>query len=277
MSGLRHALLLLLAAMAAALPAHAAELLRRVPASLDPTKGYVLVEIRNQDGLRLPGSLVLARYDPAGGDVRGGARSPGSAVPHGEAVRIAVSSKELEKAHDSRLYLLALEPDIWVIEGAGGTAFSLDSRSFTIAAGQILDLGVLSPRTDWPEGESAPRLTVGRLAGMALLGPFAHAPDPRPAMLDFRARGDGDLLVPAPLRAAIAPAQLQPGARFGNYLGGLVNRIDGRRGRPDPAAAPVPASELELNSQPALAPTPAPAPEPAAAPTPAPEAARVQP
>jgi hypothetical protein len=239
--------LLLLAAMTVALgvgvTADAAELLRRVPATLDPARGYVLVEIRNQDATRLPGSIMLARYDPVGGDVRGGTRSPASAVPHGEDGRVAISSKALERAHDSRLYLVALEPDIWVIEGSGGTAFSLDSRTFRIAAGQILDLGVLSPRTDWPEGESAPRLTAGRLAGMALLGPFARAPVQRPMMLDMRARGAGDLAIPAPLAAAIAPAQFQAGARFGNYLGGLVNRIDGRRGRPDapPAGAALPA------------------------------------
>ena len=75
--------LLLLMAAALAAPASAAEVLRRVPAALDPAKAYVLVEIRNHDAGRLKGSIVLARYDPAGEDVRGGARSPGSALPRG--------------------------------------------------------------------------------------------------------------------------------------------------------------------------------------------------
>lgn len=232
--------LLLLIGVVLAAPASAAEVLRRVPTTLDPAKAYVLVEIRNHDAGRLPGSIVLARYDPAGEDVRGGGRSPGSALPRGENVRIAIASRALERTGESRLYLVALEPDTWVIEGAGGTAFSLGSRSFAIAAGEVVDLGVLSPATDWPEGESAPRLTVGRVAALAFLGPFARTPEQRPAMLDMRERGATDFAVPAQLRAAIVPVRLQPGARFGNYLGGLVNRIEGRRGRPDPAPAPVP-------------------------------------
>lgn len=231
--------LLLLMAVSLAVPASAAEVLRRVPPTLDPAKGYVLVEIRNHDSGRLKGSIVLARYDPAGGDVRGGARSPGTALPRGEEVRIAIASRALARTDESRLYLVALEPDIWVIEGAGGTAFSLGSRSFAIAAGEVVDLGVLSPASDWLEGESAPRLTVGRVATLALLGPFARTPEQRPAMLDMRERAATDFAVPAQLRAAIVPVRLQPGARFGNYLGGLVNRIDGHRGRPDVAPAPV--------------------------------------
>ena len=232
-------------------------MLRRVPAALDPAKAYVLVEIRNHDGGRLKGSIVLARYDPAGGDVRGGARSPGSALPRGTGVRIPIASRQLEKTDESRLYLVALEPDTWVIEGAGGTAFSLGSRSFTLAAGEVVDLGVLSPATDWLEGKSEPRLTVGRVATLALLGPFARTPERRPAYLDLRERGAADFAVPAQLRSAIVPVRLQPGARFGNYLGGLVNRIDGHRGRPDPAPASVlvPAEQVEPAATPAPSPS----------------------
>jgi hypothetical protein len=233
---------LCLASAVLAVPASAGEVLRRLPAALDPARAYVLVEIRNHDGLRIRGNIIIARYDPVGGDVRGGTRSPASSPGPGVPVRVAIASREIAKTRDSRLYLVELEPDIWVIEGAGGTAFSLESRTFEIAAGQVLDLGVLSPRTDWPEGEGPP--SMGRLVGMALLGPFARQPDPRPAMLEMRERGPADLAVPEPLRARIAPAQFRPGARFGNYLGGLVNRIDGRRGRPgaapDPAGQPAP-------------------------------------
>lgn len=259
--------LLLLMAVGLAAPTSAAELLRRVPATLDPAKGYVLVEIRNHDSGRVQGSIVLARYDPTGEDIRGGARAPGSALPRGADVRIAIASRALERTRESRLYLVALEPDIWVIEGAGGTAFSLESRTFTVAAGDVVDLGVLSPATDWPEGESAPRLTAGRLATLALLGPFARTPEQRPAMLDMRERGAADFAVPAQLRAAMVPVRLQPGARFGNYLGGLVNRIDGRRGRPDaastlaptpsePSAPPVPVPTLPEQSEPPVAAAP---------------------
>lgn len=237
MSLLRFFAFLSLMTAALAAPAPAAELLRRIPPTLDPAKGYILVEIRNHDATAQPGTIILARYDPGGNDVQGGARSPDSALAGNMPVRVAVSSRPLVRGEESRLYLVALEPDIWVIEGAGGTAFSLGSRTFAIAAGEILDLGVFSPRTDWPEGEGPENLTVGRAAGMVLLGPFARRPDPRPAMLEIRERNAGDLAVPEPIRATIVPARFREGARFGNYLGGLVNRIDGRRGRPDAVPA----------------------------------------
>jgi hypothetical protein len=243
MTSLLRKLVLLLVVAALAVPASAAEILRQVPAALDPAKAYVLVEIRNHDGSRLPGAIVLARYDPAGEDVRGGARSPASGLTGPQDVRIAIARRALARTRESRLYLVALEPDTWVIEGAGGTAFSLGSWSFTVAAGEVVDLGVLSPATDWPEGESAPRLTAGRLATLALLGPFARSPEQRPAMLEMRARTAADLAVPAQLRAALVPVSLQSGATFGNYLGGLVNRIDGRRGRPGTTSAEVAPAE----------------------------------
>ena len=238
----RALLLVFLVFASGVVPAQAEGLLRTVPARLDPAKAYVLVEIRNHDGLRTPGSIVLARYDPVGGDVRGGARSPGLALGRRVPVRFGVATRPLLRSPESRLYLLELEPDTWVIEGAAGTAFSLGSRSFVLAAGQVVDLGVISPRTDWPEGEGPQRLTVGRLAGIALLGPFARSPQPRPAMLEIRSRGAADLTVPEALRAAIAPVEFSDGARFGNYLGGLVNRLDGRRGRPDPPLDSAPTS-----------------------------------
>lgn len=101
----------------------AAQLLRSVPSALDPAKAYALVEVRNHDGGRQAGSVVFARYDPTGGDVRGGTRSPGSSLGRGVPVRIAVSRRTLARTDESRLYLLEIEPDTWVIEGAAGTAF----------------------------------------------------------------------------------------------------------------------------------------------------------
>ena len=236
------ALALLWLALVAAQPA-LAEALRQVPTQLDPAKAYVFIEVRNHDEGRQRGTISLARYDWQGRDVRGGTRSPDSA-PGGESpVRVTVRSRPLARAEGSRLYLLALEPDTWVIEGAGGTAFSLGSRTFTIAAGDVVDLGVFSPQTDWPEGEGPQRLTAGRIAQMAFLGPFARAPDPQPARLEIRERGAGDLQLPEPLRSQAVRAQFRDGATFGNYLGGLVNRVEGRRGRPAGETAPPPSAE----------------------------------
>lgn len=230
-----------------------AEILRRVPAALDPAKAYLVAEIRNQDEGRQRGVVVIARYDPEGRDVRGGARSPESALERGADVRISIGSRSLASSDASRLYLVELEPDTWVIEGAGGTAFSLGSRTFTVVPGDVIDLGVLSPQADLREGEELPGLTAGRLIGMAFLGPFARTPEPRPARLEIRERRAGDLPLPEALRARVAPAQLRDGATFGNYLGGLVNRIDGHRGRrpAEPAAEPeTPAAPpAETNDQ----------------------------
>jgi hypothetical protein len=242
MKRLVQALGLLWLALVAADPA-LAEALREVPAELDPAKAYVLIEIRNQDDGRQRGAITLARYDWEGRDVRGGTRSPDSGLADDAQVRVTVRSNALARGEGSRLYLLALEPDTWVIEGAGATAFSLGSRTFTLVAGDVVDLGVFSPQTDWREGEGPQRLTAGRIARMAFLGPFARMPDPQPARLDIRERTAADLPVPEPLRPRIAAVQFRDGATFGNYLGGLVNRIDGRRGRPAADDPALPAEE----------------------------------
>ncbi|HEV2078318.1 MAG TPA: hypothetical protein VGR19_00250 [Allosphingosinicella sp.] len=227
----------------AAVPATAAEQLKKIPAALDPAKAYVLVEVHNHDEGIARGVVVFARYDPEGGDLRGGKRSPPSGLGKDVPVRIA-STKPLLKEKERRLYLLTLEPDTWVIEGAGGTAFSLGSKTFKAVAGQVIDLGIFSPGGDWPDGEGPFKLTAGKLVGMALLGPFAKGPKPQPAMLAIRERTADDMPVPEPLRARVVSAVFTSGAKFGNYLGGLVNRIDGRKGRPgsQPVEAAAPAA-----------------------------------
>jgi hypothetical protein len=213
-------------------PAEAAEILKKVPASLAPDKAYLVLELRNHDDGPMPGHVVLARYDPAKGDVRGGARSPETALPKGTAPRIAVARRPLVKTKKSRLYLVEVEPDTWVLEGAGGTAFSLGSTHFSARAGEVVDLGVMTPRTDWRDGEGPEKLTAGKLAGIMLLGAFAKKDDPTPAMIEVRERAVSDLALPPELAAKVVlKAEYARGAKFGNYLGGLVNRIDGRTGR----------------------------------------------
>jgi hypothetical protein len=244
MKFLKHTLGLAAAAglLLASAPAAAAEILKTLPAKLDSKKAYALVELRNVDDKKMKGSLVLARYDAEGGDVRGGARAPATALPKGVPVRVAIAGKALVKAPKSRLYLVALEPDTWVIEGSGGTAFSLGSNRFTVAAGDVLDLGVVTPRTDYREGEGPPKLTVGKLAAMSLLGGFAaKRKAPNPMMVEVRARSATDIALPALVKARAASPAYVEGAKFGNYLGGLVNRIEGRKGRPgaEPAATGI--------------------------------------
>lgn len=218
----------------AATAAFAGTVLKKVPATLAPDKAYVLVEIRHftaiKGGGNVPADLVLARYDAAAGDVRGGTRAKESALPDGVPPRIVIADRALVKAKSSRLYLIELEPDEWVIEGSSGTAFSLGSLRFALEPGKIVDLGVLSPEPDWREGEGAE--TLGSVLGRSmLLGAFAKKRDPVPALLNVRPRGPDDVALPPELVAqGVEPVAYSPGARFGNYLGGLINRIDGRTG-----------------------------------------------
>lgn len=215
--------------------AHAAK-----PALLDPNAAYVLVEIGTLDdavmkGVKMPGSLTLARYDAAKADVRGGTLSPDTALPKGQAARIMIMDKPLAKTKTSRLYLVRLEPDTWVIEGASGTAFSLGSAQFSVAPGQVIDLGVVKPMVEWLDGEG-PKSMMGGMMGAALFGSMKPK-EIRPVRLDWRPRSGSDLPVPTALTGrTISSGQFVYGAKFGNYLGGLINRIDGRAGR-DKAAA----------------------------------------
>ena len=69
---------------------------------------------------------------------------------------------------------------------------------------------------------------MGRLLGSALAGPFGKSPDIAPMRAVFRPRAAGDIPLPAGIPAdKVRPVAFTPGARFGNYLGGLVNRIEG--------------------------------------------------
>ena len=227
---------LIVCAIACASPA-SAETLKKIPASLNPAKAYLLVEYKLQANpySGLPGSrktmplqngLALARYDAAIGDVRGMGKAKGNPVPAGQVAIEAFRNKPIAKGEASRLFLLELEPDTWVIQGYGDTSFSLGSYSFELTAGSFVDLGVVSAERDWAEGQKPPN--AGSIIGAAFAGPFAKRPDMAPLRATFRPRGSSDMGFPAGLPAdRIVPVVLEQGATFGNYLGGLVNRIEG--------------------------------------------------
>lgn len=225
------------AALALASPA-AAVTLKQVPAALNPAKAYVLVEYRllkNPYAGGMPGSrktmplktgLVFARYDPALGDIRGKGKASANPVAPGQQAGEGFRSKPLGKGSGSRLFLLEVEPDIWVVQGFGDTSFSLGSYTFELAPGTVTDLGVVEAEPDWAEGQKRP--SMGRLLGSAMAGPFGKSPDIAPMRATFRPRTAADIPVPAGIPAAkVRPVEFTPGAKFGNYLGGLVNRIEG--------------------------------------------------
>ena len=238
---MRGSVLLAALALAAAVPA-AATTLKQVPAALNPAKAYILVEyklLKNPYGGGLPGSrktlplkagLVFARYDPALGDIRGRGKALANPVAPGEQTVEGFRSKPIAKGPGSRLFLLEVEPDTWVVQGFGGTSFSLGSYTFELAPGTVTDLGVVEAEPDWAEGQKRPNM--GRLLGSAMAGPFGKSPDIAPMRASFRPRSAGDIPIPAGLAAdRVKPVAFTPGARFGNYLGGLVNRIEGVNAR----------------------------------------------
>ncbi len=202
-----------------------AETLKKVPASLNPAKAYLLVEYKLQANpySGLPGSrktmplqngLALARYDIALGDVRGMGKAKANPVPAGQVAIEAFRNKPIAKGETSRLFLLELEPDTWVIQGYGDTSFSLGSYSFALTAGSFVDLGVVSVERDWAEGQKPPN--AGSIIGAAFAGPFAKRPDMAPLRAAFRPRGSSDMGFPAGLPAdRFMPVVFEQGATFG--------------------------------------------------------------
>jgi hypothetical protein len=227
----------------------AAETLKKVPPKLSPSKAYILVEYRLQKSpfANWPGSrkwmplqagLVLARYDRTLGDIRGLGRARANPVPAGQQTAESFRNKPVAKGEASRLFLLEVDPGLWVVQGFGNTSFSLGSYTFDLAPGTVTDLGIVTAEPDWAEGQEAPG--AAEILYSATSGPFGHKVDMAPLRLTFRPRAAGDLPVPA----GLPPERLQAvsftsDAKFGNYLGGLVNRIEGVNARVK-AAKPQP-------------------------------------
>lgn len=216
-----------------------AKSLAKLPTKLDPTKAYVLVEVGNIDDGKVRGQLTVARYDAARSDIA--LLNKASEKP---ALAHETLGKPLVKDKRRNLYLLELVAGQWVIEGANGTAFSLGSRTFDLAAGALTDLGVAAVTTDYAEGETAYKITAGKALKLGLLGAFAGdaMPQPIPKAVTFRARSASDLALPKTALGEARAVAWGSEVKFGNYLGGLVNRMGGRKDRPG-AVSSTPATE----------------------------------
>jgi len=247
-----------LAAFAALLASSVhAEELRKLPEQLDSRKAYVVVELGQLDGAMLPASLVLSRYDSAHGDLE--FADAGKAKAGAVAELRQTVGRALVKENKRRLCVLSLEPGLWVVEGANDTAFSLGSSTLALQPGTVTDLGVTNVYSDFATGEKRDVLTSGRMLKSALLGGLfvSRLPAPVPRAVEFRPRTADDLPLPAMLAAKSAPVQWLGEVRFGNYMGGLVNRMGGRKARlralaaeqeadtfeGDPEADPAPVSQ----------------------------------
>ena len=231
---MRRVVFSLLALYALAAPPAVAGTLNKTPAALDPAKAYVLVEIGKVDDGLVYGTLVLGRYDLAKNDISEPTPPPGGKIPRGgsKADNRVQLLKPAVKAGDRRLYIAELDPGLWAVEGANDTAFSLGSSTVQLAAGTVTDLGVVSVYSDFPEGEKRDVLTSGRMFKTALLGGLvSRLPPPMPKAIDVRPRGSADMAVPPILAGNAKPVVWAGEVRFGNHLGGLVNRMGGRKAR----------------------------------------------
>jgi len=239
--------LLLLMALCFARPVLADGVLKKIPMQLDPAKAYLVVEIGHLDGAMLPGSLTLARYDRARSDIAEPTPPPGGNIPKGgwPLDNRLILNKASVKDKKRQLFYVEMQPGLWVIEGANGTAFALGSSTFELAPGTITDLGVANVYTDFAEGEKHDVLTTGRLFRGALMGGVfgSVVPKPLPRAVSFRSRSSNDLPLP-PVFASARPVIWNGQVEFGNHLGGLVNRMGGIKARPvqgrDPATAASP-------------------------------------
>jgi hypothetical protein len=232
---MRHFLSCLLMMFTLAAAPAVAGTLNKVPAALDPAKAYVVVEIGKLDDGLLYGTLVLGRYDVASSDIAVATPPPGGKIPKGgwKHDNRVFLLKPAVKAGDRRLYIAELDPGLWVIEGANDTAFSLGSSTLQLTAGSVTDLGVATVYSDFPEGEKRHVLTAGRALTGALLGGIFGSvlPASMPKAIDIRARAASDIALPSVLAGAARPVEWSGEVRFGNHLGGLVNRMGGRKAR----------------------------------------------
>lgn len=226
-------------ALTLAVPAQASRTHSKMPKALDPGKAYVVVEIGKLDGALLDGTLVLARYDAAKGDVAEATAKPTAHKGDWALDNRVYLQKPVVKGEGKRLFLAELDPGLWVVEGTNDTAFSLGSSTLELAAGSVTDLGVVSVYSDFPEGEKRDVLTTGRLFKSALMGPLfgGRMPKPMPKAIDLRTRTAGDMSLPPLLGAAQGEYRWAGEVRFGNHLGGLVNRMRGRKARAAAAEA----------------------------------------
>jgi hypothetical protein len=226
-------------ALAVSIPPADAAALKAIPTPLDPAKAYILVEYKRVPNpysgsplapkyLPQMAGLALARYDVEHGDIRGLGKAAANPLPLKASPTEPFQNRPIVKTETSVLFLHEVEPDTYVVQGWANTSFSLGSYRFEAKPGTVVDLGIVSAATDWAVGEQPKPMTAGRLVGIALAGPFAKMPAPVPYRVSFQPRGESDIPVPAGFpRDRVVPVTFENGATFGNYLGGLVNRVDG--------------------------------------------------
>ena len=194
---------------------------------MKPEKAYLLVQVdpvefQMMGNNRLVTGVIFAPYDPVTKQTR----------------EVLLARKDpVAKDGKRRLYLIEVDPGTLVIAGTGAsdsqmgsadTSFSLGSYHFDAHAGELVDLGVFVPQREESDNPDT-KMNTGNVLGMAF---FGASVEPVPNRLTIRPRGTDDIAIPAWLavKPLVQPAFVY-GGTFGNNLGGLVNRIDGKDGR----------------------------------------------
>lgn len=215
--------------------------------ALAPTAG---AKIKTADQMKADKAYLLVQVEPVEFQMMGNNRLVTGVIfapydPQTKQAREGVLARQDPVAKDGkrRLYLLEIDPGTWVIAGTGGsdsqmgsadTSFSLGSYHFDARAGELVDLGVFVPQREESDNPDT-KMNTGNVLGMAFFGARVEAV---PNRLTIRPRGTDDIAVPVWLaaRPLVQPAFVY-GGTFGNNLGGLVNRIDGKAGRGRAAGA----------------------------------------
>jgi hypothetical protein len=133
------------AVLVAAVPvAHAAKGLKPGAVILDPTLGYVLVRIGPTNGKKFKSpALYLWRFDPATNEVRTRRKKDPARVPKGEDDSVVLGDRVFLGGERSSVYIASITPGEWIIHGSYKTCLCLGSYRFTVAPGEITDIGTV--------------------------------------------------------------------------------------------------------------------------------------
>ncbi len=221
----------LAAAVLTATPAtQAAKGLKPGPVTLDPALGYVLVRIGPTSGKKFKSpALYLQRFDPVTNEVRTRRKKDPARVPKGEDTAVSLGDRVFLAGEQASVYIASITPGEWVIHGSYKTCLCLGSYRFSVAPGEITDIGTVLIASE------AGGLFVPGLKREPLAPDLEERPYAVPDVVMVKAVAEGDILPPQVAGLPLKRAELVSDIRFTNrgnlrylYYGGiLVNRAAG--------------------------------------------------
>lgn len=204
-------------------------------ATLDPTKGYILVRVGPGSAKQTPTGVAMARLDPVDGEPIAGY---GLSKKEFNVASIA-GGNFLSSDGKTRLYLVPVNPGRWAVTGVGATVFSMGTYGFDVRAGEIVHAGTLlvgreDGRSPIPEIAAA-RLSkdlveFGTLTNIVMTDTFLVRPN------------EAQETLPASITLPVRNAEYQSDIRFKNTYTLMVNRAIGlppmQHNPPRPSSAP---------------------------------------